>query len=86
MPCHHYGNRESYERESTHLGPTEARPSCARLPLLVTDGSILTINPLLYANLAYKEADPARRPAGAGAHVSGDEPKLPAKSLQEART
>jgi tripartite-type tricarboxylate transporter receptor subunit TctC len=52
--------------------------------LLVTDGSILTINPQLYANLAYSESDIlpvvmlARAPLFLAVH-----PKVPAATLSE---
>jgi tripartite-type tricarboxylate transporter receptor subunit TctC len=52
--------------------------------LLVTDGSILTINPQLYANLAYSESDIlpiamlARAPLFLAAH-----PRVPAATLSE---
>jgi tripartite-type tricarboxylate transporter receptor subunit TctC len=52
--------------------------------LLVTDGSIVTINPLLYANLNYQTSDIlpiallARAPMFLAMH-----PKVPAKSLSE---
>ena len=52
--------------------------------LLVTDGSILTINPLLYANLAYRPKDilPIAMLARAPMFLAVN-PKVPAASLSE---